>query len=85
MRLKISYRFAFQSWHSAVEFRRYLHKYFHEFLQINTLEGVDHTPYNQYDSIILPIEAYLKARDVDFKYSMPHEILKVLKSVPLIL
>ena len=84
MRLTISCRFAFQSWHSAVEFRRYLHKYFHECLQINTLEGANRTPYNQYDSIILPIEVYLKAQGVDFKYGMSHDISKALEFVPLI-
>ncbi|KAE8449474.1 hypothetical protein EG329_008082 [Mollisiaceae sp. DMI_Dod_QoI] len=60
--------FAFEPWHSAVEFRRYLHRFIHEFPRINTLAGVDRTPYNQYDSIILPIETYLKARGVEFHY-----------------
>jgi oleate hydratase len=60
--------FAFQPWHSAVEFKRYLHRFIHEFPRINTLAGVDRTPYNQYDSIILPLETYLKAQGVDFRY-----------------
>ncbi len=41
--------FAFQEWHSAVEFKRYLHRFIHEFKRINTLAGVDRTPYNQFD------------------------------------
>ncbi|RDL32988.1 Uncharacterized protein BP5553_08427 [Venustampulla echinocandica] len=61
--------FAFQPWHSAVEFRRYLHRFIHEFKRINTLAGVDRTPLNQHDSIILPIETYLKAQGVDFRYN----------------
>ncbi|KUJ23913.1 myosin-cross-reactive antigen [Mollisia scopiformis] len=60
--------FAFEPWHSAVEFKRYLHRFIHEFPRINSLAGVDRTPYNQYDSIILPIETYLKAQGVDFRY-----------------
>jgi len=32
--------FAFQPWHSAVEFKRYLHRFIHEFERINTLAGV---------------------------------------------
>ncbi|MCJ1406068.1 hypothetical protein MMC19_000133 [Ptychographa xylographoides] len=60
--------FAFQSWHSAVEFRRYLHRFIQEFPRLNTLAGVDRTPYNQYDSIILPITKYLQHQGVDFKY-----------------
>src|ERR1700712_5300752 len=61
-------RFAFQPWHSAVEFKRYLHRFIQEFPRINSLAGVDRTPYNQYDSIILPIETYLKAQGVQFRY-----------------
>lgn len=61
-------RFAFQPWHSAVEFKRYLHRFIQEFPRINSLAGVDRTPYNPYDSIILPIEAYLKSQGVEFLY-----------------
>ncbi|KAH6714810.1 myosin-cross-reactive antigen [Leptodontidium sp. MPI-SDFR-AT-0119] len=60
--------FAFEPWHSAVEFKRYLHRFVQEFPRINSLAGVDRTPYNQYDSIILPIETYLKAQGVEFRY-----------------
>jgi oleate hydratase len=42
--------FAFQPWHSAVEFRRYLHRFMLEFTRIETLAGVKRTVYNQYDS-----------------------------------
>jgi len=60
--------FAFQKWHSAVEFRRYLHRFIQEIPRIDTLEGVDRTPFNQYDSIILPLTRYLEAQGVEFKY-----------------
>jgi oleate hydratase len=59
--------FAFQPWHSAVEFKRYLHRFIHEFSRINTLEGVRRTPYNQYDSLILPIMEWLKSQEVNFE------------------
>ncbi|OLN33246.1 putative antigen [Desulfosporosinus metallidurans] len=59
--------FAFQPWHSAVEFKRYMIRFMHEFPRIQTLEGVTRTPYNQYDSIILPLKKYLDQYDVDFK------------------
>ncbi|WP_413291390.1 oleate hydratase [Bdellovibrio sp. HCB337] len=58
--------FAFQPWHSAIEFKRYLHRFIHEFPRINTLEGVDRTPYNQYESIVLPIVQWLKNHGVHF-------------------
>lgn len=58
--------FAFQPWHSAVELKRYMIRFMHEFPRIHTLEGVTRTPYNQYDSIILPLQEYLKSHGVDF-------------------
>ncbi len=59
--------FAFQPWHSAVEFKRYLLRFIHEFPRIQTLEGVTRTPYNQYDSIILPLIKWLGAQGVNFE------------------
>lgn len=59
--------FAFQPWHSAVEFKRYLHRFIHEFPRINTLAGVDRTPLNQYESIVLPVSAWLKGQGVHFE------------------
>ena len=56
--------FAFQPWHSAVEFRRYLHRFLLEFSRIETLAGVKRTIYNQYDSLVLPLQTWLKARGV---------------------
>jgi oleate hydratase len=56
--------FAFQPWHSAVEFRRYLHRFLLEFSRIETLAGVKRTIYNQYDSLVLPLQAWLKAQGV---------------------
>ncbi len=58
--------FAFQPWHSAVELKRYLLRFIQEFPRIHTLAGVRRTPYNQYDSIVLPVTAWLKDRGVQF-------------------
>jgi oleate hydratase len=58
--------FAFQPWHSAVEFKRYLLRFIQEFPRIGTLAGVRRTPYNQYDSIIIPLVAWLKEKGVMF-------------------
>jgi len=59
--------FAFQPWHSLVEFKRYLLRFLHEFWRIDTLAGVDRTPYNQYDSIVLPILTWLQGQAVEFR------------------
>ncbi len=60
--------FAFQPWHSAVEFKRYLHRFLHELPRISDLSGVRRTPFNQYDSIILPITKWLEAHGVHFDF-----------------
>jgi oleate hydratase len=51
--------FAFQPWHSAVEFKRYLHRFINEFARIETLAGVKRTALNQYDAIVLPLTRWL--------------------------
>ncbi len=51
---------------SAMELRRYMNRMILEFSRINTLEGVTRTPYNQYESIILPMRAWLKGKGVQF-------------------
>jgi oleate hydratase len=56
--------FAFNPWSSAVELKRYMHRFMHEFIRIQTLEGVMRTPMNQYDSIIKPIQKWLVDRGV---------------------
>jgi oleate hydratase len=58
--------FAFQPWHSAVELKRYLHRFVMEFSRIETLAGVKRTVFNQYDSLVLPLQTWLKANDVQF-------------------
>ena len=56
--------FAFQPWHSAIEFRRYLHRFMMEFTRIDTLAGVKRTVYNQYDSLVLPLQHWLEGQGV---------------------
>jgi oleate hydratase len=56
--------FAFQPWHSAVEFKRYLLRFMLEFSRIETLAGVKRTIYNQYDSLVLPLQKWLEAQGV---------------------
>ena len=58
--------FAFQKWSSLFEFKRYMERMIFEFSRIETLEGVTRTPYNQYESLILPLKEYLNKYNVDF-------------------
>ncbi|MGX4599943.1 oleate hydratase [Faecalimicrobium sp. JNUCC 81] len=57
--------FAFQKWSSLFEFKRYMERMIFEFSRIETLEGVTRTPYNQYESVILPLKEYLDEFGVD--------------------
>ncbi|MET1079843.1 MAG: oleate hydratase [Pseudomonas sp.] len=57
--------FAFQPWHSAVEFKRYLHRFMLEFSRIETLAGVKRTVYNQFDSLVRPLLSWLQAQGVE--------------------
>ncbi|MFT4106852.1 MAG: oleate hydratase [Lacrimispora sp.] len=59
--------FAFQTWSSLFEFRRYMRRMILEFSRIETLEGVTRTPLNQYDSVIRPLEEYLRKQGVIFE------------------
>jgi len=58
--------FAFQPWHSAVEFKRYLVRFIHMVAGFNTLTGIMRTVYNQYDSMVRPLQKWLEERGVRF-------------------
>ncbi|WP_405905313.1 oleate hydratase [Streptomyces sp. NBC_00828] len=56
--------FAFQPWHSAIEFRRYLKRFVHLFPAFASMSGIQRTRYNQYDSIVRPLGTWLRERGV---------------------
>ncbi len=59
--------FAFQPWHSAVEFKRYLVRFTHMVAGFNRLRGIMRTLYNQYDSLVRPLQKWLEERGVQFE------------------
>lgn len=59
--------FAFQPWHSAVEFKRYLVRFAHMVGGFDRLQGIMRTVYNQYDSLVRPLHKWLDARGVTFE------------------
>ena len=59
--------FAFQPWHSAVEFRRYLLRFTHMVAGFNHLKGIMRTVLNQYDSMVRPLQKWLEERGVRFE------------------
>jgi oleate hydratase len=60
--------FAFQPWHSAAEFRRYLLRFTHMVSGFNRLKGIMRTVYNQYDSLVQPLQKWLEERGVVFQF-----------------
>ncbi|WP_406499249.1 oleate hydratase [Streptomyces sp. NBC_01604] len=56
--------FAFQPWHSAIEFRRSLRRFVHLFPELSSLSGTHRTRYNQFDSVVRPLTAWLSDRGV---------------------
>ncbi|MFJ7207152.1 oleate hydratase [Streptomyces sp. NPDC098789] len=58
--------FAFEPWHSAIEFRRYLNRFVHLFKTFDTMSGIYRTRFNQYDSIVRPLQAWLRTKGVRF-------------------
>ncbi|MDX2390744.1 MULTISPECIES: oleate hydratase [unclassified Streptomyces] len=56
--------FAFEPWHSAVEFHRYLNRFVHLFKTFDTMSGIYRTRFNQFDSIVRPLLKWLTDQGV---------------------
>lgn len=63
--------FAFQRWSSLAEMRRYAIRFMHLLPGFQRLKGIMRTVYNQYDSVVLPIETWLRQQGVDFRLNTP--------------
>ncbi len=61
--------FAFENWHSALEMKRYITRFVHHLGGLPDFSALRFTRYNQYESMILPLERYLKAHGVDFQFN----------------
>lgn len=62
--------FAFEKWHSALEMKLYLQRFLHHIGGLPDLSALKFTKYNQYESLILPLVAYLKENGVQFHYGV---------------
>jgi len=72
--------FAFQPWHSAIEFKRYVRRFIQELPRVNTMTGVRHTRYNQHDSVTMPVTNWLKNNGVNFLMKGRVTSLKFIKN-----
>ncbi|MBU0998815.1 oleate hydratase [Patescibacteria group bacterium] len=59
--------FSFQAWDSAIEIKRYLLRFLQDASELDDTECIYSAPYNQYDSIVLPILKWLKKQGLNFK------------------
>ena len=60
--------FAFEPWASAMEMRRYTLRFVHHVATLPDLTSLRFTRYNQYESLIQPLVAYLTDQGVTFQY-----------------
>lgn len=60
--------FAFEKWHSAVEMRRYVMRFIHHIDGLPDFTALKFNKYNQYESMVKPLMAYLTDHHVDVQF-----------------
>lgn len=61
--------FAFENWHSALEMKLYIRRFIHHIGGLPDFSALKFTKYNQYESLILPMQRYLEKAGVDFQFN----------------
>ena len=61
--------FAFENWHSALEMKLYFQRFIHHIAGLPDFSALKFTKYNQYESLILPMQKYLENAGVDFQFN----------------
>ena len=61
--------FAFENWHSALEMKLYFQRFIHHIAGLPDFSALKFTKYNQYESLILPMQRYLEEAGVDFQFN----------------
>ncbi|KAF7552688.1 hypothetical protein G7046_g7339 [Stylonectria norvegica] len=60
--------FAFQTWHSALEMKLYLHRFVNHIHGMPDFSTLKFTKYNQYESLVLPLHKWLEEKGVVFQF-----------------
>ncbi|MBO3212125.1 oleate hydratase [Dermatophilus congolensis] len=60
--------FAFETWHSALEMKLYLHRFIHHIDGLADFSTLKFSKYNQYESFILPMTKWVIDQGVTFQY-----------------
>ena len=61
--------FAFENWHSALEMKLYIKRFIHHIAGLPDFSALRFTRYNQYESMILPMQEYLQKAGVQFHFN----------------
>ena len=61
--------FALENWHSALEMKLYIRRFIHHIGGLPDFKALRFTRYNQYESMILPMAAYLEKAGAQFHYN----------------
>lgn len=69
--------FAFEKWHSVAEMRRYAMRFIHHIDGLPDFKALKFNKYNQYDSMVKPIIAYLESHGVDVQFDTKVNNIKV--------
>ena len=68
--------FAFQTWHSVLEMKLYLHRFLHLMDGLNDVTSLVFPKYNQYASFVRPLLSWIKSKGVKVQ---PDTIVRELK------
>ena len=66
---------AFKNYHSMIEMKRYMIRFIQFQPRMEALDGILHTKYNEFDSLIDPILHWLKEKGVHFVYNTTITVL----------
>ncbi|WP_447641476.1 MULTISPECIES: oleate hydratase [Chitinophagaceae] len=61
--------FAFENWHSLLEFKLYMHRFLHAIDGLNDLSSLIFPKYNQYDTFVTPLGRWLKEKGVKIQFN----------------
>lgn len=61
--------FAFENWHSALEMKLYFQRFIHHIGGLPDFSALKFTKFNQYESLILPMQKYLEEAGVHFQFN----------------
>ena len=62
--------FAFETWHSAIEMKRYLARFVHQILGLKDLHTLKFTRFNQQESLSRPLATWLAEKGVVFRHGV---------------